>query len=257
MSRKLSEAFDTEEEGPQETILGHLNELRRRVTWAAAALVICTVISFIFAEPLLNLLLSPYAENAPGGQLQTLRPTEGIETFFKVALMSGAILAMPVILHQLWMFVTPGLTKTERRYVFVFVPGALVLFLLGIAFAWFILVPAAVSFLARFLPDIFRTEWTGQEYLSFLIAKVFWLGVSFEMPVVVYLIARVGLVTAKTLREQWRVALVAVAVLAAAVTPSIDPVTMLLTMLPLLVLYFLSILLAIVGQRQFEKSMAV
>ncbi len=86
---------------------------------------------------------------------------------------------------------------------------------------------------------------------------VFWLGVSFEMPVVIYVIARVGLVTSKTLREQWRMAIVAVAVIAAAVTPSIDPVTMLLTMLPLLILYGLSILLAILGQRQFEKSMAV
>lgn len=257
MSRELSQAFENADEGPQQTILGHLNELRKRATWAAAALIICTIISFIFAEPLLNLLLSPYAENAPGGQLQTLRPTEGIETFFKVALMSGATLSMPVILYQFWLFVTPGLTKSEKRYVYVFIPGALFLFLVGISFAWFVLVPAAVSFLAMFLPDIFRTEWTGQEYLSFVITMVFWLGVSFEMPVVIYLIARVGLVTTKTLREQWRFALVAVAVLAAAVTPSIDPVTMLLTMLPLLVLYILSILLAVVGQRQFERSMTV
>jgi len=254
---QLSHEVEPEEIGPEQSILEHLNDLRKRVTWAAAALLVCTIISFVFAEPMLNILLGPYISNAPSGQLQTLRPTEGIETFFKVALLSGAILSMPVILHQFWLFISPGLSKPERRYVYIFIPSALLLFGLGIAFAWFVLVPAAVLFLANFLPEIFRTEWTGQEYITFLITMLFWLGVSFEMPVIIYIVARVGLVTAKTLREQWRLAIVAVAVIAAAVTPSIDPITMLLTMAPLLVLYGLSILLAVLGQRQFEKSMAI
>jgi sec-independent protein translocase protein TatC len=128
---------------------------------------------------------------------------------------------------------------------------------LGISFAWFILVPASVQFLANFLPDVFNPDWTGQEYIGFLTTMLFWIGVAFEMPVVVYFIARVGLVTAKTLREQWRFAFVGIAVLAAMITPSVDPVTMLLTMAPLVILYGLSILLAIVGQRQFARSMAV
>lgn len=246
-----------EAEGPEQTILEHLNELRKRATWAVAALLLCTIISFVFAEPLLDFMLQPYASSVASGQLQTLRPTEGIETFFKVALVSGAILSMPFILYQFWLFVSPGLTKSERRYVYVFIPASLLLFVLGILFAWYILAPAAVTFLANFMPDVFKTEWTGQEYISFLISMVFWLGVSFEMPVAVFLIARIGLVSAKALREQWRIAIVAVAVLAAAVTPSIDPVTMLLTMLPLLILYLMSIGLAYIGQRQFERSMAV
>jgi sec-independent protein translocase protein TatC len=256
MSQAIQE-IGADQEGPAQTILEHLNELRKRATWAAAALLVCTILSFIFAEPLLELLLGPYAANAPDSQLQTLRPTEGIETFFKVALLSGAILSMPVMLYQFWLFISPGLTKSERRYVFVFIPSALILFLLGIAFAWFVLVPAAVLFLANFLPDVFKTEWTGQEYISFLVAMLFWMGVAFELPVLVYVVARIGLVSGQTMREQWRIAIVAVAVLAAAVTPSIDPVTMLLTMLPLFILYFLSILLAHLGQRQFERSMSV
>ncbi|MCB9433265.1 MAG: twin-arginine translocase subunit TatC [Ardenticatenaceae bacterium] len=255
MTDVSSETQFTEE---QMTLLGHLNELRIRLTWAFASILLMTVISFIFAEPLLDFLLSPY-NNAiqASAQLQTLRPTEGIETFFKVSLMAGAILSMPMILYQLWLFISPGLTKEERRYVYVFVPSALVLFLLGIAFAWFILAPAAIFFLAGFLPDIFKTDWTGQEYIGFLTRMLFWLGVSFELPVVVYFIARVGLVTSQALREQWRIAVVAVSVLAAVITPSIDPVTMLLTMAPLLVLYVLSILLARIGYRQFEARMAV
>ncbi|RMG96749.1 MAG: twin-arginine translocase subunit TatC [Chloroflexi bacterium] len=254
----LPEEEIEEEQGPQMGLLEHLNELRIRLTWAAGGVLVATIISFIFARQLLDFLLWPYANSVAGqAQLQTLRPTEGIETFFKVALLAGAILSMPFTLYQLWLFVSPGLTKKEKRYVYIFIPSALLLFGLGIAFAWFILVPAAVLFLANFLPDIFKTEWTGQEYISFLTTMLFWIGVSFEMPIVVYFIARAGVVSARTLREQWRVAIVAIAVLAAAITPSIDPITMLLTMAPLIVLYGLSILLARVGQRQFERAMAV
>ena len=248
-----AEEVETVVAGGELSLLGHLNELRIRLTWAVAGLLMATIVSFVFAEHLLDFLLQPY----DGGQLQMLRPTEGIETFFKVSLLSGAILSMPVILYQIWLFIAPGLTRQERRYVYLFIPSALLLFVIGLAFAWFILLPAAVHFLAGFMPDVFRTEWTGQDYISFVVRMLFWIGVSFEMPVVVYLIARVGIITANTLREQWRVAVVIIAVLAAIITPSVDPITMLLTMLPLNILYGLSIVLAHVAQRQFEKSMAV
>lgn len=234
------------------SILQHLNELRVRLTWAAGALLVGTVISFVFAEDILLFLLEPY-----GGQLQTLRPTEGIETFFKVALVSGFILAMPVILYQFWLFISPGLTRRERRYVVVFIPATLGMFVLGILFAWYVLVPAAVNFLSTFMPEIFLTEWTSSEYIGFILAMLFWLGLSFQMPIIVYVLSRVGLVNGPTLRRQWRIAIVAIAVLAAAITPSIDPVTMMLTMAPLLLLYFLSIVLAYAGFSRFERSMAI
>lgn len=248
---------EPEQENLEMSLLGHLNELRKRATWAAGFLVVATLLSFAVAEPVLDFLLIPYSSAAEGAQLQTLRPTEGIETFFKVSLMIGAIVSMPFMLWQFWMFLSPGLTKQERRYVYVFLPSALILFGLGISFAWFILVPAAVGFLGNFLPDVFKTDWQGQEYVGFLTTMLFWVGFSFEMPVVVYFVARVGVVTAKALREQWRLAIVAMAVIAAAITPSIDPLTMLLTMSPLVVLYGFSIVLAWIGQRQFERSMAV
>ncbi|PID86144.1 MAG: twin-arginine translocase subunit TatC [Chloroflexi bacterium] len=235
-----------------QSLLEHLNELRIRLTWAAGALVAGTVISFIFARELLLLMLEPY-----GGQLQTLRPTEGIETFFKVALVSGFIVAMPVVLHQFWLFIAPGLTKQERRYVYIFIPATLGMFLLGIMFAWFLLIPAAVSFLSTFMPTIFMAEWTSSEYISFILAMLFWLGLAFQMPIIVYLLARVGLVNGAMLQEQWRFAVVGVAILAAAITPSIDPVTMLLTMAPLLILYVLSIGLAYLGHGRFVENMEI
>jgi sec-independent protein translocase protein TatC len=242
-------------EGPELTILGHLNELRIRLTHAAIGVLITTVISFAFADRLLQFLLQPYAASGPaGGELQTLRPTEGIETFFKVSLLSGAILAMPVILYEFWRFIEPGLTRNERRYVYIFIPASLLLFGIGIFFSWFVLAPAAIYFLANFMPDIFAAEWTSQEYISFVTRLLFWIGLSFELPIVIYFVARVGLVTSAGLRQQWRIAVVAIAVLAAIITPSIDPITMLLTMGPLLILFFISIGLAAIGQRQFERS---
>ena len=235
-----------------QTLLEHLDELRIRLTWAAAGLLVGTIVSFTFARRLLEFLIAPYDD-----QLQVIGPTENIETFFKVALVSGAILAMPWILYQVWLFVAPALEKHERRFVYIFIPSAFLLFLLGIAFSWTVLLPAAIDFLANFMPTIFMTEWRANEYIGFTTTFLFWIGVSFELPLVFYLLARAGMLTATTLREQWRVAIVGVAVLAAAVTPSIDPVTMMLTMVPLLILYVLSIGLAGIGQRQFRRSTAV
>ena len=246
----LSAAKDPDEDTMP--LLSHLNELRKRLTWAAVGVLVTTILSFFFAREILLFLLAPY-----GVQLQTLSPTEGLETFFKVSLMTGVVLAMPFILLQLWIFIESGLEENEKRYVYIFIPSALGLFLLGILFAWFILVPAAVSFLSTFMPDVFATEWTGSEYISFILAMLFWLGVSFEMPIIMYFLARVGLLEPATLAQQWRMAVVGIAVLAAMITPSIDPVTMLLTMAPLLVLYVFSIGLAKIGKWQFAKSMAV
>lgn len=246
-----------EEEGAVMPILGHLNELRIHLTRAALAVLVTTLVSFLFAERLLTFFLQPYAGSQPdGATLQTLRPTEGIETYFRVSLLAGIVLAMPIILYEFWRFIQPALHRHERRYIYIFVPSAFFLFLTGIAFAWFVLAPAAIYFLANFLPTVFRSDWTAQEYISFVTRLLLWIGLAFEMPIVIYFVARVGLVTSATLRHQWRVATVGIAVLAAVITPSIDPVTMLLTMAPLFLLYLLSIGLAAIGQRQYERSAA-
>lgn len=246
--------IDGEDTLSEETlsILGHLNELRVRLTWAAGSLLVMTIVGFFVAEPFLNEILKPY-----GNQLQVLRPTEGIETFFLLAFTIGAILAMPMMVYQLWLFLSPGLTKSEKKYVYFFVPTTVLLFATGILFAWFILVPAAVSFLSNFQNDIFLVEWSGTEYISFILLMLFWLGVSFEMPVIAFFIGRFGIIQASALADQWRFAIVGIAILAAAITPSIDPITMLLTMAPLVVLYGLSIGTAWIGQRQFDRSMAI
>lgn len=243
---------DETQDDSNQTILQHLGELRVRLTWAVAGLAIAVVVSFVFAERILDILIEPYGE-----QLQTLSPTEGIETFFRVSLVSGMILAMPWMLYQFWRFVEPGLHPHEKRYVYIFIPSATLLFLAGVAFCWFILLPSAILFLSNFMPGVFAPEWTSQEYIGFATTFLIWLGISFEVPLIIYFLARFGILSAKALREHWRIAIIAIAVLAAIVTPSIDPVTMMLTMIPLIILYLLSIFLASVGYRQFERSTAL
>jgi sec-independent protein translocase protein TatC len=224
------------------SILDHLRELRSRLLKAAIALIISSLLTSIFAGDIIKFLIKPY-----GSQLQTLGPTENVITYFRVALMSGAALAMPVIVYQILGFVVPGLTKKEQRWVFISVPFTTVLFVTGILFAWYIMVPAAVDFLANFRPDLFKNEWTAREYISFVVSIAFWIGVSFQTPLITFILAKVGLVTPAFLVRNWRFAVVIVAVIAALITPTVDPFNMALLMLPLLALYGLSIILAMLA----------
>ena len=152
-----------------------------------------------------------------------------------------------------------SVTKAETKYVYLFIPATVFLFVVGILFAWLVLVPTAINFLSTFLTEesagIFKTEWTGDAYISFVLKMVFWLGVSFEMPVIFYFVGRFGMMTHSVLAEQWRFAVVGVSILAAIITPSIDPITMLITMLPLLILYFLSIGTTYVGNRHHQRRL--
>jgi sec-independent protein translocase protein TatC len=223
-------------------ILEHLRELRGRLLKAAVALAIASLLTSVFAGDIIKFLLRPY-----GSRLQTLGPTENVITYFRVALLSGAALAMPIIVYQVLGFVIPGLTRAERRWVYVSVPFTTLLFLGGIFFAWYVMVPAAVDFLANFRSDIFLNEWTAREYISFVVSIAFWIGVSFQTPLVVFILAKVGLVTPGFLARNWRFAIVIIAVIAAVITPTVDPFNMALLMLPLLALYGLSIGLAMLA----------
>ena len=231
-----------DDSGAAMSILEHLGELRTRLLKAAVALALASLVTSVFAGDIIEFLIRPY-----GSKLQTLGPTENVITYFRVALLSGAALAMPVIVYQLLAFVVPGLTKVEQRWIIISVPFTAVLFAAGILFAWLILVPAAIDFLANFETDIFLNEWTAREYISFVVSIAFWIGVSFQTPLVTFILAKVGLVTPGFLASNWRFAVVIVAVVAAIITPTVDPFNMALLMLPLLALYVLSILLAMLA----------
>lgn len=221
-------------------LLEHLKELRSRLIWVFIALFITTAISFVFAKQLFLILMVPLGD----AKLQALRPTETLGNYMKVSLLSGLILAMPVIVYQIGRFVMPGLTKQEKKYLVLLVPGATICFLAGVAFAYFIMLPASIGFLQTFMADIIEQQWTVGDYLSFVTSLIFWIGVAFELPLFVYFLAKLDIVDASMLMRNFKYAVVAIALLAAVITPTVDPLNMILVMGPLIILYLLGVLLA-------------
>ena len=229
----------------------HLDELRRRLTRAVLSLFIGTAIGVFFADQVLILLQEPYCRipSVNNCELVILDPTGNILIYFKVALMMGGILSIPMVTYQLMMFILPGLTRKERRYVLLSIPATTVLFCVGVFFAWRILLPPALGFLNEFQAQIFEPEWTADGYISFVTSLLFWMGVAFQTPLIFFIISLLGLVSARTLIRQWRIAIVGASIAAALITPTIDPVNMFLVMAPLLTLYALSIVLVFFGRK--------
>lgn len=226
------------------TLLEHLNDLRKRVTRAALALAIGTILGAAIASPVLLYLKQPYAD-----RFVALGPTDSVVAYFRVALMVGAIISIPLTTYQLLMFVLPGLTPKEKRYIFTAIPAITLLFLIGAMFAWFLLIPPALNFLEGFQSEIFRSEWTADRYLAFVTSLIFWMGVAFETPLIFFVLSLLGLITSPVLIKNWRIAIIGSAVAAAFITPTVDPVNMGLVMGPLLVLYVFSIALVMIGGR--------
>jgi sec-independent protein translocase protein TatC len=221
-------------------LMEHLKEFRTRLIRAFIALFFTTAVSFIFARQVFVILLEPLGDVA----VQALKPTESLSNYMKVALLCGVILAMPFIVYQIGRFITPGLTKRERRYLYVLVPGATLCFLTGVAFAYFVMLPAALPFLGSFMADLVEQNWAIGEYLSFVTSLLFWIGVAFELPLFVYFLAKAGVIDAQTLSKNRKYAVIAIAFLSAVITPTVDPLNMALVMGPLIVLYEVGVILA-------------
>lgn len=240
----IEKAFDRPSD-----LLVHVNELRRRLTWAIISLVITTGISFAFTPEIIDLLASPI-----GGmdQLQAIDPTEPIAVFMKVALLCGFSLALPLIFFQLWLFAAPGLSLRTRWFTLLSIPLLAAFFVGGMAFAYFVLLPQALPYMLSFMG--IKTVPRPNSYISFVSGLLFWVGVMFEFPFIVFILARIGVLTSSTLARQWRIAIVVIAVLSAVITPTVDPVNMSLLMLPMILLYFLSVFLAYIAQAGRRKA---
>jgi sec-independent protein translocase protein TatC len=197
-----------------------------------------------------------YLAGPVGGlpKLQAIQVTEEIGVFMRVALTSGIAIMLPYIAFEIWLFAAPGLTSKEKKNTLFGIPMATILFLSGMAFTFYVLIPAALPFLGGFT-DIAQ-NWTAGEYFSFITGLMIWIGVFFEFPLVIYLLTSIGLVKPEFLRQQWRLAIVIIAVLAATVTPTVDPVNMALVMLPMSLLYFISIGLSYIAYAGRRKNLA-
>jgi sec-independent protein translocase protein TatC len=233
----LSKAWDH----PQE-LLVHLDALRKHLLRAVMALILTTAFSFIFFEQILNFLSIPLH----GEKLVAIEVTEPIGTVMRVSLLTGVALAFPYIAIEVWLFIAPGLSRKARIWGLLAIPVATIFFLGGMAFAYFVMLPTALPFLLNFMG--ITTIPRPSSYISFVTAIMFWLGVFFEFPLVIFLLAKLGLIRAKDLMKQWRLAVVIIAVISALITPTVDPVNMSLVMGPMVLLYFFSVLLAKIAQ---------
>ena len=226
------------------TILEHLAELRYRLIVAGAALVVTTGASFVFAKSILKFLKEPAEDRSSTFVLIFTEPMEGLVAYFRVALLVGLVGAMPMIIFQLLMFVTPALSRQEKRWVYAVVVGASLAFALGVAFAYYVALPPALGFLLNFPEDVAKPQIKIGSYVDFVTRLLFWTGVVFETPLLIMGLARFRVVNARQLVRLWRYAFIGAFVVSAIVTPSIDPVTQSLVAGPIIVLYGVGILLA-------------
>lgn len=211
-----------------------------RLVKAMAALVVTTIVSIIFlAERFIVILAQPVGGL---GKLVSIEVTESVGVYMRVGLLAGFIMAFPVIVYQLISFIVPGLYDNEKRWLLIAIPVSTILFITGVSFAFFVMLPAALPFLLGFLPVNAMPRIST--YIDFVTNLMFWIGVSFETPLVMFVLAKFHIVTPAMLLKQWRYAVVIIAVLAAVITPTVDPVNMGLLMAPLFAIYLLSILFA-------------
>ena len=232
------------------SILGHLNELRSRFIKSLIALVVGTGVSAVFTFRVLEFLKGP-AGDTP---LVYIDPTEFITTYFKVALLGGFILAMPVVLYQMVMFAAPGLTPREKRYVLVSVPGIILSFAAGVVFAWFILIPPALNFLLTFGGDVAEANIRIGRYINLILALTLWVGLSFQTPLVMTLLSRLGVVKPASFAERRKMAIVGAFIAAAIFTPTFDPFNQTLLASPIIVLYEIGIWLSKLANRRRIKA---
>ncbi|MDY6868148.1 MAG: twin-arginine translocase subunit TatC [Chloroflexota bacterium] len=226
------------------TLWEHLEDLRIRLLFAIIGLVVGIVISLFLSDYALSLLAQPI-----GGfeELQSIEVTENVGVFMRVTLLGGFIIALPHILIQVLLFILPALEKKEKRWLFIGVPLATLLFLGGAVFAYLVMLPAAIPLLIQFKGPEVLPRW--KDYVDFVTNLVFWIGLSFETPLLMFILAKIGVVNAKQLARGWQIAVVVISVISAVITPTVDPINMLLFMIPLFLLYLLSILLAALAHR--------
>lgn len=232
------------------TLVEHLDELRTRIIVAALALIVAFVVAYVFQEDILRWLAQPLPE-AREGKLVTFGVTEPFFTTVKVCLVAAFAGALPIVLWQFWSFLAPAFEEHAQRIVAAFVLLATVLFGSGIAFAYYLVLPRALGFLTEFNSDLFEIQIRASYYYSFVAYAILGVGLIFTMPLFVLALVRLGVVTSAALRRNRRVG-IAIVIIAAALLPTVDPVSLLFETVPLLALYEGSIWASVFFERRWQ-----
>ena len=236
---KARAAVSQRAELPGMSLMEHLEELRRRIVHSAAYLAVGFVLAWIFRDQMVNFLQAPLIHI--GKSLVFTHPMDPLNLNLQVALLGGAILASPFILYQVWLFIAPGLYQNERRFVIPFMTATVGLFLAGASFGYFFVLPGAIKILVLGFGHNFTSMVTIEDYSSFFLSVILGLGISFEMPILIFFLAMFGIVSPQFLWKNIRYAILAVFLIAAIICPSPDPWTMCVYAIPMLTLYVIGI----------------
>ncbi|MDP9320539.1 MAG: twin-arginine translocase subunit TatC [Chloroflexota bacterium] len=226
------------------SLMQHLGELRSRLMVASFGVLVATGVGFYFAKDIILLLEAPAHLGKP---LQIISPTEGFTTYMRVSLFSGIALAMPVILYEIYAYVDPALRPKERRFLLTLGPFVLLLFIGGMAFCYFLLLPNAINFLFTFGSEVFEASPRASEYISFVTTFILGVGLVFEMPVIIFAITRIGLVQRSWLAKRRPYVVLICFMLGAIITPTPDPFNQTLVAVPMYLLFELGLLLSRFG----------
>lgn len=232
------------EEEKKLTVLSHLEEVRGRLFKSLIAVVVGIVICFPLARYIYPILMTP----VPGIDLYYTEVTGLLGSYMKVSLYGGLVLAGPYLLYQFVMFIKPALTRREKGYFYTLLPGVLILFFGGVIFCYFILLPPALRFLYYSFPGFVGADihpwWTVENYVSVVTRLLFWLGVVFEIPILMFFLSKIGVISPAWIRRKWRYAVVIAFIIGGVITPTFDPVNQSLVAGPIILLYGLGYLLA-------------
>jgi sec-independent protein translocase protein TatC len=246
--RPFSDTLSESVKAPS-VLIEHIEAFRKHLLRALVVTAVLVAIALNYANKIMAILAEPV-----GGleNLQAIQVTENIGVFMRIGLFSGVALAIPYIAFELYLFAAPGLSVRARRYGLVGIPFAAIFFFTGITFSYYFLLPTALPFLLDFggIP----AHPTASSYYSFITNLLFWIGVAFEFPLVIFVLSAMGMVNPRMLLNQWRLAIIIIAVVSAMITPTIDPVNMALVMAPMIVLYLFSIVMSSIAQAGRKKQ---
>src|SRR5271156_6562128 len=224
---------------PGISLMEHLTELRKRLIHATVYLLIGFAVAYAFHERLYGFVQKPLDDLHIA--LNFTHPTDGLNLYLKTALLGGAILASPFILYQLWLFIAPGMYANEKRYVVPFMSATVLLFLAGAWFGYHWVLPGALKVLILDFGKNFHAIITTEDYTSFFLAVILGLGITFELPILIFFLSLFGIVDAKFLVKHIRYAILAIFLIAAVICPTPDPIGMCLFATPMLVLYLIGV----------------
>lgn len=231
------------------TFLEHLEELRWRIIYSLIGIVIGTIVAWIFIDYLVDYILLKPARDS-GAELQNLKPFGQLFLYVQVAIIIGVIVSIPNIFYQLWKFIAPALHKSERKYILSIVIFSSLCFLIGVAFAYFVMLPLTLKFAAQFGSSDIKNQFAIDEYMSIIISVMLAAGIVFELPMISFFLSKLGILKPSFMQKYRKHAIVIIMIAAAILTPGTDPVSQIILAVPLVVLYEISILISKLSQKK-------